>query len=203
MKRGLWWLLVVALGLPAAARAKDCFVEECAGAYDPQCYIGEGYKWCQRTSGNGLTWTPINVYNHTRYSQVASAWSTWNYPPAPLAQNSVYMTTDGVNNSSHDIDYWESNTSEWWWGMWHVGSAPGGCISRGAGAIYLNVFRIGANAADGATQTRALKTALHETGHGIGLGHVCSCPMIMQPCLSCSAGLSDCDASGAQSLYPQ
>lgn len=203
MKKWVWAPLAVALVFPSLAFAawptKNCYIEECASSsYNPQCYTRFSYKWCQRTCGGGICWTPINTYNHTRYPQVATAWSNWNYPPAGFAQNTVYMTTDGINNGNHDIDYWEANNSGvFWWGLWSVGGTSGGCINRGAGAIYMNVYYIGSDS------WKALMTANHETGHGIGLGHVCYCSIAMEPCFNCGTNaLSSCDAAGANAIYP-
>jgi hypothetical protein len=204
IKRFTWTLsLLTALALGEQV-AEACTLENCTPGMPSACYNKNGVRWCQITYGSNPPydhWTPVNCYNHTRYTTaVAGAWSNWNYPPNGPT-NSLYLYTDNVNNSSHDIDYWEASSTDWWWGWadYPGGVAGNGCINRGAGRIRLNTYRISSDA------TWQLWVAEHETGHEIGLDHVCGCSQgkVMNPCTECSspATLSYCDGQGANSLY--
>jgi len=178
--------------------ASPAFAQICTGNQDCdnglRCYKLNGVKWCGITYSGSTHWTRVNVYNHTRFSQVNTAWTNWN---AASPANTVWLVSDGINNSYHDIDYWEGYYGDWWWG-WTTYGTSGGCITRGSGQIKLNLSNI-----LGRTSCALLNLTQHETGHGIGLGHVCSCTHQMNPCLNCgTCTLTNCDGQGAASLYP-
>lgn len=201
MKRVTWALALVAAFALSERQADACTLENCSPGMPSACYNLYSFKWCQITYGSNPPynhWTPVNSYNHTRYSTTA-AWQNWNYPPNGPT-NSLYLYTDGVNNSSHDIDYWEASTTDWWWGYTTFpGGVSGSCINRGAGQVQLNTYRISSDA------TWQLWVVEHETGHAFGLDHVCGCSQgrVMNPCTECSAPatLSYCDGQGANALY--
>lgn len=194
MKRAIWtFALPLALisGI-SGATAQRCYLEECGSGYW-ECYRLAGAQWCEQGSDGSYS---VNCYNHTRWgSPVSDSWYLWAYPPTG-SSNSVYLYTDGINNANHDIDYWEYNRpGDIFWGYTEYNTS-GGCIVRGSGAIYGNVSTIPNN------YTSQLRLFEHETGHAIGLAHVCACPPIMDPCLNCGHQLSDCDAAAAAALYP-
>jgi hypothetical protein len=102
-----------------------------------------------------------------------------------------------INNAYHDIDYWEGYYGGWWWGETSSPSTNG-CINRGGGQIKLNLSNI-----LGKSSCQLLNLTLHETGHGIGIGHSCSCTHQMNPCLHCgTCTLTNCDGQAATKLYP-
>ena len=110
------------------------------------------------------------------------------------------LKTDGIDNYNHDIDYdWAYYGYTGWWG-YATWSSAGGCFTRGSGHVRLNRTYIEGN------YNRQLITANHETGHEIGLGHVCYCTPgapVMIPCLNCgNSNLGSCDAQGAAAIYP-
>ncbi|HEX2569129.1 MAG TPA: M12 family metallo-peptidase [Polyangia bacterium] len=192
------WILAAALVSISAdnAIAKDCTFEDCSYS-NATCYLLAGPRWCQLATGGPYGhYTPVNAYNHTSYTAINTSWNDWNYPPAGQATNSLYITTDNVNNYNHDIDYDRvSNSGVAWWG-YTTYSNTGSCLNRGSAHIQMNGYYI-----DGNT-SRQLITAIHETGHAIGLGHVCTCAAAMVPCLNCGlSNLAPCDAQGANALY--
>lgn len=176
--------------------ANTCSLDECPNGVN--CFQVNPWKWCNKVKGTSFTYTKVNVYNHTQYPQINTAWDQWGYPPNGPG-NKLYMVSDGLNNSSHDIDYWEQYVpSEWYWGITYSPDTNGnGCIDPGGGSIYFNNANIG-----GQSSCSLLALALHETGHGIGIGHSCTCPNMMDPCLNCGCALSTCDAKAANYLYP-
>lgn len=176
--------------------ANTCYLDECPNGVN--CYQVNPWKWCGKVKGTSSTYTKVNVYNHTKYKQINTAWHDWGYPQNGPA-NTLYMVSDGINNSNHDIDYWEHNVpSEWYWGIAYTPDTNGnGCIDPGGGSIYFNNANLG-----GKSSCTLLALALHETGHGIGIGHSCTCPNMMDPCLDCGCTLSNCDGQAARHLYP-
>jgi hypothetical protein len=198
----VWTLAVIVAAVAGERPAQACTLEDCATGVPSTCYNLTGKHWCQVVTGYNPPyghWTPINCYNHTRYTAVKDSWAKWNAPPNGPT-NSVYLYTDNVNNSSHDADYWEASSTDWWWGSvtWPGGIGSNGCINRGAGRVDLNVYRIPS------TYSTQLWLMEHETGHILGIGHVCGCSggKIMNPCTECSTSvLTLCDGKGANALY--
>jgi hypothetical protein len=185
---------LVSLAYAPQASAQSCAIDDCPNGVN--CYKLNPWKWCQKTYTANGHYTKVNVYNHTKYSQINTAWDQWNAPPSGPA-NTVWLVSDGINNADHDIDYWEVYVAgEYWWGWTHTPSS-GGCINLKGGWIDMNNANI-----PGANCSR-MKVSLHETGHGIGFGHVCNCPQMMTPCLNCATcSLSLCDGKAAQAHYP-
>jgi hypothetical protein len=184
-----------------AAEAQACSNQDCAWDYET-CYKHTGARWCQVTYGYNPPfgrWTPINTYDHSSLgSAPEQARQAFNYP-ANGPSNSIYLYTDGKSHANHDIDYWNTYSSSWWWGetSFPYGLNGGGCIPRGGGMI---VFNTGQMHKMDAVLRRML--ANHETGHAVGLGHSCNCPHVMNPCLECySSALSYCDGQGVRALY--
>ncbi len=204
MSKWTQWSLALCIALCGLAwrEARACTLEECAGGVPSACYNRNGVKWCQVTYGGGPYghYTPVNSYNHSSYgAAVTSSWNNWNNPPNGPT-NSLYLYTDGVNNANHDIDYWNASTTDWWWGLVdYPGGTSGGCINRGGARVQFNTYRASSD------PTWRLWLAEHETGHAIGLAHVCGCSSgrVMNPCTECSspATLSYCDGQGANSMY--
>ena len=172
---------------PALARAQlVCTrLEDCDNGV--RCYVTYGYKWCGSPD--------VNVYNHTPYQGVVDSWAAWNHPPnGPTS--AIHLATDGINNSNHDVDYWTTQSSSWWWG-WSSWGTSNGCFNRGGGMVQFNTSKIPPS------YYAELLTSSHETGHQIGLGHACICSQVMDPCFNCSSDqLSSCDAQGAAAIYP-
>jgi hypothetical protein len=176
--------------------AATCQLDDCPNGV--ACYQVTPWKWCHKVKGTSFTYTKVNVYNHTKYTQITKSWDQWNYPPNGPG-NTVYLVSDGINNANHDIDYWEQYVpSEWYWG---ITSTPDnnwdGCIDPGGGSIFFNNANLG-----GKSSCSLLALSLHETGHGLGIGHTCNCPNIMDPCLDCGCTLSNCDGKAAKHHYP-
>lgn len=202
MKDWKWLLPILALAaLPLAAHdASACTLEDCPWLPNT-CSNLNGVKWCQIQYGTNPPyghWTPVNCYNHSSFATaVKSSWTKWNAPPNGPT-NSLYLYSDNINNSNHDIDYWDTEDPDWWWGQadYPGGVGGNGCINRGAGRILFNKSKIPASS------TTQLWLAEHETGHAFGLGHACACPQVMNPCSSCNnATLTNCDGQGANKLY--
>ncbi|WP_141322970.1 hypothetical protein VZQ01_08945 [Myxococcus faecalis] len=193
--------MVAALGGLTSPDARACTRDDCGSGGLNACYNLSGWKWCGITYSGSQHWTSVNVYNHSSISQVPQAWTNLNNPPAAPG-NTLYLNTDGSNHSNHDIDYWDANTSDTWWGYttYPGGIGANNCINRGGAMIQFNLSRVTADA------TWRLWLAEHETGHAVGMKHVCGCTQgrVMNPCTECSnpATLSGCDAQGLNALYP-
>jgi hypothetical protein len=180
----------------------------------PQCYAYvswranyHGYncstpqgKWCDRVNPSGSFWyTQISFRNWGSYSEVKTAADAWNagYTSTTYG-NSIYLfpTTNSVN----DIDLETANYGATPW--WGVTTMPGkvtnpttGCFPDNSINIKLNSYHIGGSSA------RRMHTALHEFGHGFGLGHTSSTLYVMNATQGVST-LTDCDKKGVDSLYP-
>jgi hypothetical protein len=218
MTTASWKWSAVAAGIALAIAegpgdAKACSLEGCPNLPNG-CYsylLSNSYsnvlKWCQAV--RKCTWegcwleTHVTWGNASSYgSAVQAAVNSFNIPPRGPG-NSLYLDRGGTAGSN-DIDFWNTSTTDWWWGIAHWVDGAGlrdgrnpGCFGRGGGWVQLNTYRI---PGDFSWQRWIVE---HELGHEIGLGHVCTWGITMNPCTEGNNGdLSSCDAQGINSLYP-
>jgi hypothetical protein len=163
------------------------------------CYNLLGPRWC----GSGIR--SVAVYNHTGYSAPVTSWHDWNFPPKGPG-NAIYLYSNGDSGYDHDVDYlWSYYGVTGWWGLTYV-SSRSGCFEHSTVSGQQGWVKMNRTYLEGSA-TRQILTAWHETGHAIGLDHVCVCtshdPSVMNPCENCGCrSLSTCDAYGAAHLYP-
>jgi hypothetical protein len=64
-----------------------------------------------------------------------TSWQNFNYPPAPFRQNSLFLSSDGVANWLHDIDYnaVTNSTSPYYTLSTRTNGNPS-CFDRGSGS---------------------------------------------------------------------
>ena len=167
-----------------------------SGTQGWNCTTQQG-KWCQRVNPTGtFAYTPITYRNWGSYTEVKTAAELWTAAQtSTTAGNSIYLqpSTASVN----DIDFENGNFgANGWWGLTTMPGkvASGGCLPRSSINIKMNTYYLSASS------TRRMHTALHEFGHGFGLGHT-SQSHVMNPNLGISV-LTDCDKKGCDSLYP-
>jgi len=197
-KQALLATSIALAAVPAVSRAGDktCSIDVCKSE-NPSCRAFNGKKWCDVTHSGGTHYTRVNVYDHTGFPEVPRAWANLNNPPNPPG-NTLFLKSDGQNHSNHDLDYWKVHDgNDSWLGLTET-VADNGCMRHGSGKILFNLDRVSPD-----NHALVLIVAQHETGHGVGLGHVCDCPNIMNACVNCkTTDLSACDATGLHELYP-